>query len=122
MKHAYHAVGASLGDHRACIVFRVPSMDDNRLSSFARKEKLLGKCAALLEARRIVVMIVEPAFTDRYCTFYDEFSQLIGIAARIEAACIVRMNSRRVEDEPRIFGRDCRRSTSGAEDVLGAAA
>ena len=71
MQHSYHSRLPRLRDHRSRVVFRIPRVDDNRLSRLTRQCELLRECAPLLGARRVVVMIVEAAFAYRDRTRLD---------------------------------------------------
>ena len=65
MKDSFHAVRRGFGDHCASIVLCIASVDHDRLSCFMSELELSGKSAPLLEPRGIIVMVVEPALTDR---------------------------------------------------------
>ena len=97
-------------------------MDNDRLAGFLRDGELLSERTALLESRRIVIVVVETAFADRDGTTRDEIAKCAGIMKWIEPARIVRMNPRGMPDESAIRFGDGLRCTSGAEDILGAAA
>ncbi len=64
VKNAHHTARCSFGDHRASVIFRIARMHDDRQTQLCAKCKLLCKCAALLRAGRIVVMVVEAALAD----------------------------------------------------------
>jgi hypothetical protein len=93
----------------------------DRLSRFPRHRELLREGTALLESRRIVIVIVETAFADRYGTTGDEIAQRERIMKRIESNRIVRVDTSRMPDESAIRFGDRLRCASGAEDILGAA-
>ena len=66
-------------------------------------------------------MIIETAFADSNGAALYKFTKLVDVA-RFKSVSIMRMNSRREPDKPRIRFRDALRCTSGAEDIPGAAA
>ena len=65
MQNSSHAVRRGFGDHCASVVLCIASVDDDGLSCFMSELERPGKGTPLLEARRIIVMVVEPALTDR---------------------------------------------------------
>ena len=121
VKNASDSLLRRLGDHRACVVFGIPRVDNDGFSRFVREGELLRERAPLLESRRIIVMVVEPAFADCNCAFIQERSEQRYVAQWIEPDGIVRMNTCRVPHVPGVRRRDEGRCASGAEDVLGAA-
>jgi len=121
VKNASDSLLRRLGDHRACVVFGIPRVDNDGFSRFVREGELLRERAPLLESRRIIVMVVEPAFADCNCAFIQQRSEQRNVTQRIEPDGIVRMNTCRVPHVPGVRRRDEGRCASGAEDVLGAA-
>jgi hypothetical protein len=121
VKNASDSLLRRLGDHRACVVFGIPRVDNDGFSRFVREGELLGERAPLLESRRIIVMVVEPAFADCNCAFIQERSEQRYVAQWIEPDGIVRMNTCRVPHVTGVRRRDEGGCASGAEDVVGAA-
>lgn len=120
--HSHDTRLARFGQHRARIIFRVTSVNDHRAIRLTRHHELLGESPALLDARRVVVVVVEPALAYRYRARLDVLSQVRDVAHRIESARVVGMNSGGVPDESGIPRREDPRRASGAEDIPGAAA
>ena len=75
VQHSHDSRGSCLSDHRSRIVFRIPRMDDHRLSRFTRQRELLGEGAPLLGARGVVIVIIEAAFAYRDRTVSNEFAE-----------------------------------------------
>lgn len=121
MENSSHTAGAGFGDHGAGVVFSVARMHDHRLARITRESELFGKCASLLESRRVVVVIIEPALSHSHCSLVEQLAKLIDIACRIESARVVRMNPRSVKNKSVVLGSDGCRCASGAEDIPGAA-
>ena len=120
MKDTNHTLIRRLANHRARIGFGIASVHHDWLSRFFSERQLLRKGAALLEPRRVVVMVVEATFAYRDSKLC-ELLQGAGIPERIEACRIMRMNPHRMPDESAVCGRDSLGCTSGAEDIFGAA-
>ena len=97
-------------------------MDDDGPRHLPRERKLIRKGASLFRTGRIVVMVIESTFTDRYGTAGDEFAEAFDVAPRLEADCIVWMHAGREPHVTRVFACNGRRRASGAEDIPGAAA
>jgi hypothetical protein len=116
------AAFCGFGNHRARVVFRITCVHYDRLAGFLRKSELPGEGTPLLGARRIVVVIIEPALAYRDSASMNELPQQCDISLCIESDCIMRMHARREPDEARTPGRDAGRRASGAEDIPGAAA
>jgi hypothetical protein len=115
MENAAHARGAGLGDHRARIIFRFAGMHDDRTIQLFRKLELQRECAALEIARRMIVVGVETAFTDRDGATAHEIADRVGIAGGIELSGVVRMDARGEKDEPRMRGGDGGRALGGGD-------
>lgn len=121
VEHSLDPRCSSLDHHRTGVILRVARVHDDRLRHLSRERELLGERTPLLDARRVVVVIIETAFTDCNCAIANEFPQRLDVATRIVATRIVRVNAGRAPDKSRIPGGDARRSASGAEDIPGAA-
>jgi hypothetical protein len=70
--------------------------------AFLRDAKLFRKRAALVEPGRVVVVVIETAFTDCNCSPGDMVAKLWRVARWIETFCIVRMNAGGVPDKAAI--------------------
>ena len=121
MKHAAYSTFCRFGHHRARIIFCIPRVHHDRLLCIVREGELLGEGPALLQARRIVVMVVEAALS--YCngSVVHEIAKNVHVARRIESDGVVRVNARSVPDETGMRPGDEGGCASGAEDILGAA-
>jgi hypothetical protein len=122
MENTFYPVRRCFADHRPRVILCIAGVDNDRLAGFLREGELLSERTALLESRRIVIVVVETAFADRDGTTRDEIAKCAGIMKWIEPARIVRMNPRGMPDESAIRFGDRLRCASGAEDILGAAA
>jgi hypothetical protein len=72
------------------------------------KLELGGEGIALEVARRIVVVVVQPTFADRYGATAEKLAQPRNVASRIESSGVVRVDSRRGEDEAGVIRGDSR--------------
>jgi len=68
VKDTDNASTSRFGDHRARVVLCIPRVHDYWPFQFAGERQLRGKRATLFLPRRIVVMIVETALSDRHST------------------------------------------------------
>ena len=101
-----------LTNKAAGVVFRITGVHDERLARLVRKLQLSGECGALCIARRVVVVVIETAFSD--CDRVSQRrAQLRQIAFCDEVGSIMWMNPRGRENEIRVvrgdFARDRRR-------------
>lgn len=62
MEYSLDSRRPGLDDHRTSVILRVARVHDHRLRHLPRERKLLGEGTPLLDARRVVVVIVETAF------------------------------------------------------------
>lgn len=122
MEHAGHARGTRFGHHCARVILGVARMNDNGALELARQRELFGESAALLEAGRVVVMVIEAAFADRDGAAGDHLPQCGNIANSVEAGSVVRVDTRRMRDEGGVARRKCGSVASGGEDIALAAA
>jgi hypothetical protein len=111
-----------LANHRSSVCLRISRVNHHRKTHLASEPQLLGKNASLLDAWRIVIMVVESAFADRHSSFGCDQPESLNITRRVESDRIVRMNASGEPDIPRIRGRYIPRRASGAENISGAAA
>jgi hypothetical protein len=65
MQHSNDARRASFADYRAGIILSISGMNDDGLPHLRREGDLCREGSALRFAWRIIVMVVEPALTDR---------------------------------------------------------
>ena len=56
-----------VADERPSLILSVPRVNDHRLLQLGRQHDLSAECGALRFSRRIVVVVVEAALTDRHC-------------------------------------------------------
>jgi hypothetical protein len=87
------------------IVLGVPSVHDDWSPGLGGKLNLRGERVSLGLARRVVVMVVETAFTDRDSPSLEQLAQLRNVPGRIEGRGVVRMDAGRREDETRVLRR-----------------
>jgi hypothetical protein len=116
VQHAAYSCCSGFSHHRTRVVFSVARVDDHRLRQLARQCQLCRESAPLLDPRRIVVVIVEAAFTDSYASG-NERAQIGDSLHRIESRCVVGMNAGRIVHVRRITGGERRRVTRRGEDV-----
>ena len=122
MEHAGHSRGTRFGHHRACVILGVARVNDNGALELARQRELFGESAALLETRRVIVVIIEAAFADRDGASGDQLAKGSNIANRVEAGSVVRVDARRMWNEAGIARRQGGGIASGGEDISLAAA
>lgn len=93
VQNAFHSRRACFCHHRSRIVFSVTRVNHNRSLQLGSQHQLLRECAPLLEARRIVVVIIESAFSDRDGTAFDQRQKLRYVRCGIESRSVVGMNA-----------------------------
>ena len=113
-----HSATPSLADHRTCIVFGISGMNHYRTLELAREQKLRGECAALLDAWRVVVVIIESAFTNGDSTAGDKLAQHLHVTHLVETGGIVRVDPHGVEDVAWMMDGESHSSPGGGEDIL----
>ena len=121
MENTFDTGFPCFGDHGACVVLGIACMYDYGAGDFLSQRELLSKCATLLETRRVVVMVVEAAFSNRHRSRLHVLAQQRYVAAWIETDRVVGMNASRIPYIAAVPGRDDGRRASGAEDIPGAA-
>jgi len=89
-------------------------MNDNGLPHFGSDSYLGGKRRTLGFSRGIVVVVVEPAFSDRDGVA-KKVAQFRDISFLVEPGRVMRMNAGSREDEARVFGSACRRENGHVE-------
>jgi hypothetical protein len=97
------AGGSGFANDRAGVVFRVPGVNDYRPTHLRGERDLSRERGALGVAGGIVVVVVEPAFSDRDC-LGQKLAQPGQVARCVKRRCVVGMNSRRREYEAGIVG------------------
>jgi hypothetical protein len=107
MHHAAHTLAPGSRHHPARVVLGVARVNDDRQSHFARQPQLCEKDRPLLLPRRIVIVVIEPALTDRYRASPRKLANQAGVARLVEARSIMRMNTCRIPYEARVLQRDC---------------
>jgi hypothetical protein len=105
MKDSRHSGGASVPYHGPGISFRVTRMNNERELYFRGERYLGGEHVALHAARRVVVVIVETALTNRDPSGAKELPKPGEIARGVERCRIVRVNPSGGEHEARVFRR-----------------
>ena len=83
-------------------------MNDDRETHLGSKSYLSGKRRALRLARRVVVVVVEPALADRDRSA-KKLTEPGDVALLVESGRIVGMDARRGENERRVLGSECGR-------------
>ncbi len=106
MQHPADAVLSCFQNHCPGVVFCVTRMHYHRYTQHARKLELPGERRSLLIPGRIIVVVIQPAFTDRDRAAGDMFVDCGNISRFVEADRIMRMHARGIPDEPRIVCRD----------------
>ena len=113
-------------DHGSGVVLGISRMHNQRQFEFRRELDLALKDGSLSFPRRIVVMVVESALSDRDSLGGKAFTQLGEIASGVETRGIMRMDTGSGEHELRIRGRavggqpGCRQGFTDADDGRGA--
>jgi len=115
MQHTDDAGVSCLSDQRSGVVFRLARVDDDGLSGLASESQLRGKCRALCLSRRIIVVVIEAALSNRYRGSLQQVAKSRKIALLVECCRVVRMDSRRRENKSRILGRVFRRERRSLE-------
>jgi hypothetical protein len=80
-------------------------VDDNRPAFLRGERELSREGGALRLARRVVVVVVETALSDRNCALSQVVAKSWDVALRIKRRGIVRMDAHRPEHESRTGGR-----------------
>jgi hypothetical protein len=121
VQHTHDSRLPCFHDHRFRIGLGISRVYHGRLRRLARQAKLFGERQPLRISRRVVVVIVEAAFSNCHCAHLDVRAQLIDMLKRNKSLRIVRVHTSGIPDEPRIRIGDVPRCASGAEDIPGAA-
>jgi hypothetical protein len=115
MQDTADAVASGVDDHRPRVCFSVARVDDDSDVEFPRELQLCRERRPLPVTRRMVVVVVETAFTDGNRTAEQMLADRLDIARGVKRRCIVRVNTRRERDEPGMLGSDGSGSLGGPE-------
>jgi hypothetical protein len=99
VQHSDHAGRARLVDAGSGIVLGVAGVDDDRTLRLVSERNLRREGGALGVARRVVVVVVETAFTHRDGTPLEKRAQFRYVAIEVESRRVVGMDPRGREDE-----------------------
>jgi hypothetical protein len=121
MKNSCNTARPCLENHRARVILRIASVNDDGNAHLPRNSKLFSESPSLLPPRRIVVVVIQAAFAYRYRTCRAELLQFIHVAHAVKSGRVMRMNSSCEPHEARVLVGDNHRCASGAEDIPGAA-
>lgn len=102
MQHAAHPFPPSLLDHCTRVGFSIARVDHHGKIETPGQRQLLSEGTPLKITRRIVVVVIQTAFTNGDRTLGQQLRQCVDVAGRIKIRRIVRMHARRVCDEARI--------------------
>ena len=106
VKHPDNPVVTSLLKDCGCVAIRVARVDYNGERMFLPEFKLQYKRAALLIARCIVVMVVQPTLANGDRAFSDQQLERGNVGARVERCGIVWVNAGSETNEARMRCRD----------------
>jgi hypothetical protein len=101
VENAAHTGGACLREGAASVVFGFAGVNDHRPACFGGKSDLRGEGRQLRFTGRIIVVIVEAALADRDGAVPQVTAQRRYVSRRVERVGVVRMDSRRAENEAR---------------------
>ena len=102
MQHSGHTSRASIAYHRGRIGVGIARVDDDWPGIPPREIELTRECEALLIAWRVVVVVVQPTFTDGDRTSVEEPFERRNIDLRVERRGIVWMDASGERDEARM--------------------
>lgn len=102
MQDSVNAYASSFGDHRPRVVFRVPRVHDDGAAQLRGERELLRECEPLLEPRRVVIVVVEPALSDCSGSIEDELTQRWNVARSLKSGRIVWVDAGRMPEIARI--------------------
>ncbi len=105
MQDACDSRRVRVADDRARIVFRIARVHDHGTAGLSGERDLRGKRGSLGLTRRVVVVIVEPAFADRDSTACQQLAKLGNVSTGFEFCGVVRVNTGGCENEPRVLSR-----------------
>ncbi len=102
VQHAAYSFPSRFLDHCPCVVFRVASVHHDGQVEAACEIQLRREGASLQIARRIVVVVVQPALAHGNGTTGEQLGERVYITRWVEVARVVRVHARRVGDKARI--------------------
>ncbi len=91
MQDTTQSSASSFADHGDGISLGLARMHDYREIEPRGQRELRGEGATLQIPRRVVVMVVQPAFPDRDGACAEQTGKRVDIARRVEVRCIVRV-------------------------------
>lgn len=111
---------ACVSEDASGVILRVAGVHDHRSSFFGGKGDLRRDRSKLRVARRVVVVIVEAAFTYRHRPLMEIAPQQRNVSRGIERGRIMRVDSRGVEHEALVVGGEPGRDLRGLERLTNA--
>lgn len=99
MHHTANSRPTRLGDHRGGVVNGVARVNNKWHTELASEGDLFGESAALLKARRMIIVIVETTFTDRNGAECNVLAYGADITLRRKRRGVMRVHTSRVPDE-----------------------
>jgi len=115
VEDAAHTGFACFRDGVPRVVLRLAGVNHHRPSLFGGEGDLRGKSRQLRATRRIIVVIVEPAFPDRDRAVPQIAPQCRYVSGRIECSGVVRVHSRRAEHETTVVRGEAGGDPSGLD-------
>ena len=115
VENADDARGTSLRHHVASVVLRIAGVYDDGPALVSGEPNLSGKRRELRLARRVVVVVIQPAFADSDSAGTEVFPDERDVAAFIERGGVMRMDSSRAEHEPGMVRGNLARRAGGRE-------
>ncbi len=122
VQNAFHSRRPCFCHHRPRIVFSITRVDHDRALQLGRQHQLFRECAPLLEARGIVIVIIESTFANRCGTIFDKREELPDMRCGIEARSIVRMNADGMKNVTRVLSRKRRCVVCSGQHIVCTAA
>ena len=102
MQHAVNAGAAGVIDHRGGVVSGLAGVYNDRSPRFRGERELLGECPSLQIARRMIVVVVEPALADRDRSTREVLANARGIAGRVKPGRVMRVHAGGPVDKRRV--------------------
>src|SRR5678809_121978 len=93
MKHAAHAGSAGGDDHSGDVIVGFASVHDDGAIQLRGEPYLRLERSALCVARRMVVVVIKTAFTDRHGAVLDVAPNCFEVSVGVEGGSIVGMNA-----------------------------
>ena len=108
MEHAVHSSRGGVVDHRGGVVFGITRVNHERETQSLSKPDLRPESGSLGVARRVVIVIVEPALADGDCARAGKLLEPRDVATGVKTGRVVGMNARGEENESGVGLRDSR--------------